>query len=120
MLKIEFTDCGNPGNIQASQVSFFGNEVIYIPKTPMAGDVDLNGCVNLRDALILFKSINGTGDPLVGDAFTAADVIVTNVVDTADALEIFQVLAGVKPGPVEYIYPATSDCPSGMVDCGES
>lgn len=85
-IKVEeaYGEDGEPTNVKGATA-----EVVILGIPPMRGDVNLDGTVDLADAIMLLQYLAGNRD-LTPKQLKAADVTSDGVIDTADAIVIMQ------------------------------
>ncbi len=72
------------------------------PKEPLPGDADGNGSVNVKDVLLIRKTIAGA-DTIADENFVKADVMVNGSLDMKDILLVRKIIAGAAEA--EFVYP---------------
>ncbi len=94
---------GSNGEMRFSGMKVFavdGETIIYdlsivtVEETASEGDIDNNGIVNMRDALMIYQYASGKNKSLTAEQLNTADIDKNGTVNMRDALALFRIASG--------------------------
>ena len=78
----------------AGETIIYDLSIVTVEETASEGDIDNNGIVNMRDALMIYQYASGKNKSLTAEQLNTADIDKNGTINMRDALALFRTASG--------------------------